>query len=166
MKSGFSKFGHWLCFIVFVQLPAGLFAAGTVRQIEIVNDWEIHKQDEPVVVGLKDIDIDFDVRSVRVWDGEREIASQLDDLDGNGLADELAFLNLQPFCELSVNIYRLFLIEINTISNQLRFESRTMMMQMIIDITGSRDRQRPDRYMFSFRVTDQHFCINTGRIII
>ena len=92
MKSGFSKFGHWLCFIVFVQLPAGLFAAGTVRQIEIVNDWEIHKQDEPVVVGLKDIDIDFDVRSVRVWDGEREIASQLDDLDGNGLADELVFV--------------------------------------------------------------------------
>lgn len=40
MKSGFSKFGHWLCFIVFVQLPAGLFAAGIVRQIEIVNDWK------------------------------------------------------------------------------------------------------------------------------
>lgn len=96
MKSGVSMFSRWLCFIILILLPVDLWANKAVRQVEIVNEWEIDKQDEPVVIDLKKMEFDFTLRSVTVWDESREIASQLDDLDGNGIPDELAFVVDMP----------------------------------------------------------------------
>jgi hypothetical protein len=65
--------------------------------IEITNDWTKAKVDEPVVLKVNDLKAGFTVKSATVWEGSTEIPSQLDDLNGDRRADELAFVtNLAP----------------------------------------------------------------------
>lgn len=65
-------------------------------QLEVRNTWTHEQTDAPVVVKLSDLKTDFDVLSATVTDGVREIPSQLDDLDGDRKADELAFVIDMP----------------------------------------------------------------------
>lgn len=58
----------------------------------VENNWNREKKNEPVVLNLKDIKTGFNVKSVTVWDGEKEIASQIDDLDRDCVMDEVAFV--------------------------------------------------------------------------
>ena len=60
--------------------------------VEVANAWTKSKTDAPVVVDLNALELDFAVRSAVVMDGDTELASQLDDLSGDLLADELAFV--------------------------------------------------------------------------
>jgi hypothetical protein len=65
--------------------------------VSVSNNWSETKTAEPVVLKIKDLHLDFDVLSAVVTDGEEEISSQLDDLDGDLIADELAFvLDVKP----------------------------------------------------------------------
>ena len=64
--------------------------------VEVKNEWTKEQKDAPVVIRLKDIPVDFRVRSAVVTDGTQEIPSQLDDLDGDLKADELAFVLDMP----------------------------------------------------------------------
>ena len=65
-------------------------------QLEVRNTWTHEQTDAPVVVKLSDLKTGFDVLSATVTDGAREIPSQLDDLDGDRKADELAFVIDMP----------------------------------------------------------------------
>ncbi len=58
--------------------------------VTIQNNWTEEKKNEPVTIDLKQLDIDFEVLSAKVWDGKTEVPSQLDDLNRDGDADELA----------------------------------------------------------------------------
>lgn len=60
--------------------------------VEVTNSWNKAKYDEPVVIKLSELDLTFQVRSAVVKEGNEEISSQLDDLNGDRKADELAFL--------------------------------------------------------------------------
>lgn len=60
--------------------------------LEVSNPWNETKTDEPVVVRLDDLHLDFTVKSATVCNGPVEIPSQLDDIDGDLRADELAFV--------------------------------------------------------------------------
>lgn len=60
--------------------------------VEVNNTWNKAKADEPVVVKLSEINPQFRVRSAVVMNGNEEIPSQLDDLNGDRRPDELAFL--------------------------------------------------------------------------
>lgn len=60
--------------------------------VTVENTWKQMKKDEPVVLRLKDVSIGFSVNSATVWDGSTEIPSQLDDLNRDLEADELAFV--------------------------------------------------------------------------
>lgn len=82
--------------VALILFPTMVSAKDITRWIEIDNQWETDRQDEPVVIKLKETGIDFGVRAVTVWDGDYEIPSQLDDLDGNGIMDELAFVTDMP----------------------------------------------------------------------
>lgn len=65
--------------------------------VEVENNWNKAKSDEPVVLKISDLKTGFVVKSATVWDGEKEIPSQLDDLNSDRKADELAFLiNIDP----------------------------------------------------------------------
>lgn len=66
-----------------------------VKTVSVENSWTKDKTDAPVVLKIKELQPGFRVRSAVVMDGKIEIPSQLDDLDGDLKADELAFvLNL------------------------------------------------------------------------
>lgn len=60
--------------------------------VEVSNTWNKAKADEPVVIKLSEINPQFPVRSAVVMNGNEEIPSQLDDLNGDRRPDELAFL--------------------------------------------------------------------------
>ena len=60
--------------------------------VEVNNTWNKAKADEPVVIKLSEINPQFRVRSAVVMNGNEEIPSQLDDLNGDRRPDELAFL--------------------------------------------------------------------------
>lgn len=60
--------------------------------VEVSNTWSKDKADAPVVLKINDLQPGFRVRSAIVMNGNDEIPSQLDDLDGDMKADELAFV--------------------------------------------------------------------------
>lgn len=74
-------------------LPLSIFAQQTVQlTVEVGNQWKTDKTDAPVIMRLNEVNPGFRVRSAVVMHGNEEIASQLDDLDGDLKADELAFV--------------------------------------------------------------------------
>lgn len=60
--------------------------------VELKNTWDKARQDAPAVIRLADLQAGFPIRSAVVRDTRQEIPSQLDDLDGDLLPDELAFV--------------------------------------------------------------------------
>ena len=60
--------------------------------VEVTNSWSKDKSDAPVVLKIKDLQPGFRVRSAVVMNGSEEIPSQLDDLNGDLKANELAFV--------------------------------------------------------------------------
>lgn len=59
-------------------------------KVKLTNPLNVKRSDVPVVVSLRDIQ--FDVVDAVVKDGDREVSSQIDDLDRNLRNDELAFV--------------------------------------------------------------------------
>ncbi|MDO4163792.1 MAG: DUF4861 domain-containing protein [Bacteroides sp.] len=68
----------------------------TQLTVEVSNQWKQAKTDEPVVIRLSEVNPGFRVQSAVVMNGTEEIPSQLDDLDGDLKADELAFVIDMP----------------------------------------------------------------------
>lgn len=79
-------------------LPLCSFAQKAEKSIaiEVSNEWNKAKENEPVVLKIKELNTGFTVKSAIVWEGNTEIASQLDDLNGDRKADELAFVTNIP----------------------------------------------------------------------
>lgn len=88
------------CLTIFLLLcTAFALQAQTTRKtisVEISNTWTKDRADAPVVLKIVDLQPGFRVRSAVVMDGHQEIPSQLDDLDGDLKADELAFVIDMP----------------------------------------------------------------------
>jgi hypothetical protein len=65
--------------------------------VSIENKWDHARTNEPVTLKLKNLNLKFDVQSALVSIDGKEVTSQLDDLDGDGDKDELAFItDLKP----------------------------------------------------------------------
>ncbi len=83
---------------IFFLLLSTLYGASILAQqtctfsVEVKNEWTKEQKDAPVVIRLEDVPTNFHVRSAVISDGQSEIPSQLDDLDGDLKADELAFV--------------------------------------------------------------------------
>lgn len=88
--------------MIVLALLAGCFTnsfaqkAEKILVVEVSNEWNKNKSDEPVVIDLNNLKTNFNVKSATVWEGDKEIPSQLDDLNGDARADELAFLTDVP----------------------------------------------------------------------
>lgn len=86
--------------ICLALLAGGLSASaqGQEKKIEVIveNPWNAEKVDEPVVIDLSSLGAGFTVKSATVFDGTNEIPSQLDDMNGDTRADELAFVINPP----------------------------------------------------------------------
>lgn len=83
------------CLLAFSAAQA-LQAQEKELTLTVSNSWKEAKQNEPVVVNLEKLSLGFTVQSVIVKEGTTEIPSQLDDLNGDGKADEAAFLLDMP----------------------------------------------------------------------
>lgn len=59
-------------------------------KVKLTNPLNVKRSDVPVVVSLRDVQ--FNVADAVVKDGDREVSSQIDDLDRNLRNDELAFV--------------------------------------------------------------------------
>lgn len=75
---------------------AGIHAHEKEIKVTVENTWHKAKTDEPVVIDLNALKLDFTVKSAVVKDGETEIPSQLDDMNFDMKADELAFVTDVP----------------------------------------------------------------------
>ena len=64
--------------------------------IEVVNSWDKAQTDAPIVIKLSKLKSRFRIQSAVVKDGDVEIPSQLDDLNGDSKADELVFVIDMP----------------------------------------------------------------------
>lgn len=64
--------------------------------IEVVNSWDKAQTDAPIVIKLSELKSRFRIQSGVVKDGDVEIPSQLDDLNGDSKADELVFVIDMP----------------------------------------------------------------------
>lgn len=60
--------------------------------IEVKNNREKEQTDAPVVIRLNELGLNFQPQSATVWSGSLEVPSQLDDLNNDRKADELAFV--------------------------------------------------------------------------
>lgn len=82
-----------LCFLCTAPLCSFAQQAETTQfTVEVNNQWNKDKTDAPVVIRLSEVNAAFRVRSAVVMNGSEEVPSQLDDLDGDLKADELAFV--------------------------------------------------------------------------
>lgn len=95
--------------ICLALLAGGLSASaqGQEKKIEIIveNPWNAEKVDEPVVIDLSSLGTGFTIKSATVFDGTNEIPSQLDDMNGDTRADELAFvINLPASSKKTLNV--------------------------------------------------------------
>lgn len=95
--------------ICLALLAGGLSASaqGQEKKIEVIveNPWNAEKTDEPVVIDLSSLGAGFTVKSATVFDGTNEIPSQLDDMNGDTRADELAFvINLPASGKKTLNV--------------------------------------------------------------
>lgn len=95
--------------ICLALLAGGLSASaqGQEKKIEVIveNPWNTEKVDEPVVIDLSSLGAGFTVKSATVFDGTNEIPSQLDDMNGDTRADELAFvINLPASGKKTLNV--------------------------------------------------------------
>lgn len=80
--------------LLFVLTCTTVWAQGIEKNItvEVANTWNKAQKDAPVAIKLSELKLDFQVKSATVWNGSEEIPSQLDDLNGDRNADELAFV--------------------------------------------------------------------------
>lgn len=95
--------------ICLALLAGGLSASaqGQEKKIEVIveNPWNAEKVDEPVVIDLSSLGAGFTIKSATVFDGTNEIPSQLDDMNGDTRADELAFvINLPASGKKTLNV--------------------------------------------------------------
>ena len=80
--------------LLFAATCTAIWAQGIEKAItvEVKNNRKKEQTDAPVAIKLSDLGLNFQARSATVRDGSREIPSQLDDLDNDRKADELAFV--------------------------------------------------------------------------
>lgn len=88
-----------------IIVPIMLSAATHEITVEITNPMKIARTDIPVVLSVADLQAPINVQSATVYIGNKEIASQTDDLNQDGKADEIAFLlDMESKAKTSVRI--------------------------------------------------------------
>lgn len=93
MKINLCTLKRHVLFIALSFLPVGfLYAEEYTANITVSNPGVSGRADAPVVISLNDIRVPFDAKSAIVWQDTQEIPSQLDDLNKDGVYDELVFV--------------------------------------------------------------------------
>ncbi len=102
-----------------------------VYNVEISNTWVKSKSNEPIVIKLSDIQPTFQVHSVVVMDGNKEIPSQLDDLNGDRKYDELAFV-----IDVPANSKKTLSVTFSSVKSNKTYPARVYAEMLISDKKG------------------------------
>lgn len=80
--------------LLMAAIAISSMATATTHEITVLveNPLDTQRNDVPVVIATDSIEAPFAIQSATVYVGDREIASQVDDIDGDKRADEIAFL--------------------------------------------------------------------------
>lgn len=98
----------------------------------IQNKWNRAKTDEPVVINLKELqNSEFRIQSAVVMEGDKEIPSQLDDLDGDRRPDELALV-----INLAANSQKRLTVQLSTEKSNTTYEPRVYAEMLVSDKRG------------------------------
>ncbi len=81
-----------LAILITTLITNGVWAATHNIEVEITNPLNAHRCDVPIVLTTQQINAPFAIQSATVYVGDAEIASQVDDLNGDRIIDEVAFL--------------------------------------------------------------------------
>lgn len=99
--------------------------------IEVKNNWKKEQTDAPVAIKLGTLGLGFQVRSAIVWDGSQEVPSQLDDLNNDRKADELAFV-----IDLPANAKKTLKITLSSEKSDTQYEARVFAQMLVSDKKG------------------------------
>ena len=79
-------------FTLLCSTSFGVCAEEKTITVTVSNEWNKPKENEPVVLNIKALNCGFEVKSAIVTDAGKEIVSQIDELDGDRIADEVVFV--------------------------------------------------------------------------
>lgn len=99
--------------------------------VEVSNPWNHTKTDEPVVIDLNRLKPGFRVRSATVTENRTEVPSQLDDLDNDRRADELAFVTT-----LAPKSKKTFIITLSPRKSDKQYTPRVYAEMLVSDKKG------------------------------
>lgn len=118
-----------------------LFSIGVQAQVqekvitvEVTNQWDEEKPDEPVIISLNQMHFPFQVRSAVVRCKGEEVPSQLDDVNGDRRVDELAFVT-----DLKAKGHKTFTITFSSERTDRTYPARTHAQMYAYDKTGVHD---------------------------
>lgn len=120
--------------LILIGCLATTVQAQTVEKtitVEVGNSWEHDKTDVPVVIDLKEVNPGFRIRSAVVRNGNTEIPSQLDDLNNDRQADELAFVTNLP-----AKSKKEFRITLSTAKDDKQYTPRVYAEMLVSDKKG------------------------------
>ena len=96
--------------------------------VTVSNNWSGAKESVPVVITLNGLNCGFEVKSVIVKEGETELPSQVDDLDGDRRMDEIAFVT-----DLPAYSTKTFRIVVSSGKAQKEYPSRVFAEMLVSD---------------------------------
>lgn len=144
----------FLCCLAIVSLMA--YAEQTIK-VTVENPTKDVRMDAPVVIQLANLDID--VRSAMVIDGEKEIPCQLDDLNADKRFDELCFTT-----DLGKREKKTFEVTLYDKGKPRQYDSRVFIEMVLRNYQGKAKNQHDfyiseltvDRGVDSYRIQHHH----------
>ncbi|NMA74285.1 MAG: DUF4861 domain-containing protein [Bacteroidales bacterium] len=120
-------------FIILVTIQYFSYSKNFTRiYVKVENQWNSPKIDEPIIINLANLNLDFEIKSAVVKENNNiEIPSQLDDLNYDHINDELAFL---------INIEKLsskeYTIDLSDTEQQNNYITRVHAQMLVSDKKG------------------------------
>ena len=141
--------------LVFTTMIASASLAGTPIQYEVRNASDIDRTDIPVVIPLESSP--NDITSAYVSLGDKEIPCQLDDLDQDGVFDELCFL-----ADLKAGASAVYSIQFSTTDEPRQYPSRVY-AEMLIRNDKVKEKNKHNNFVSSLTVRVD--CANSYNLI-
>ena len=129
-------------------------AQTTPNRYKVSNTSNVDRTDIPVVIDLKGKG--FDIRSAKVMLKGQEIPCQLDDLDQDGIYDELCFL-----ADLKAKTAAFYAIEFNTSEAPIPYPARVY-AEMLVRNDKVKEKNKHDNFLESITVRGD--CANSYNI--
>ena len=125
-----------LCFVAlfaFAFLGVVLMANAEEKSftVTVSNSWGELKENVPVVIDISGLNCGFEVMSAVVMEGENEIPSQVDDLNGDRKMDEITFVT-----DMSASATKSFRVVVSSDKEQKEYPSRVYAQMMVSDRNG------------------------------